>query len=86
MNGVEGDKKLRGENSLGGRRISLSYWEWNRYQEIIFGLTCIPSLSSFKFKGGCSQGGCVGRSYSSCILHSGYICSGDVVASTELFA
>lgn len=53
MNGVEGDKKLRGENSLGERRINLPYLEWNRYQ-IIFDLTCIPSLDSFKFEGGCS--------------------------------
>lgn len=85
VDGVESDKKLRGENSLGERRINLSYWKWNRYQEIIFGLNCIASLNSFKSGGGCSGGGCVGRSCSSCVSHSGCICSRDSVADMELF-
>lgn len=85
VDGVESDKKLRGENSLGERRINLSYWKWNRYQEIIFGLNCIASLNSFKSGGGCSGGGCVGRSCSSCVSHSGCICSRDSVAGMELF-
>lgn len=85
VDGVEVDKKLRGENSLGERRINLSYWEWNRYQEIIFCLNCIPSLNAFKFGGGFSGEGCEGRSCSSCILNSGCICGEDSVADTELF-
>lgn len=85
VDGVEVDKKLRGENSLGERRINLSYWEWNRYQEIIFCLNCIPSLNAFKSGGGFSGEGCEGRSCSSCILNSGCICGEDSVADTELF-
>jgi len=84
VNVVKGDKKLRGENSLGERRINLSYREWNRYQEI-FCLNYIPGLNALKFEGGCSAGGCVGRSCSSYILHSGCICGGDLVADMELF-